>query len=73
MPCRRCASGNQTDFSSEICAHFQAPKDSTRLPIFVLPVLRVCLDCALTESVFPKEESNQLVCPDDSASAATTA
>jgi hypothetical protein len=58
MPCR--GSENISDFLSEVCVHFRKPNNLTKPPVFVFPILTVCLDCDFTEFVFPKEALRQL-------------
>jgi hypothetical protein len=67
MPCRKCASENQTEFLSEISVHLRKPSDLIKPPVFIFPVITVCLDCYLTEFVFPKQELRQLTKCDDSS------
>ena len=72
MPCGRCASRNQSPFLSETSVHFRDPKDLTRSPIMIFPVLTVCLDCGLAEFEFPKEELRCLTATELSEEAAAS-
>ena len=56
MSCVLCASGNQTEFLSEINMHFSGLKDLGRPSVLVFPKLVVCLDCGLTQFTLPETE-----------------
>jgi hypothetical protein len=71
MTCKRCTSGNQREFSSEINVHFPGLKNLDKPSVLVFPKLLVCIDCGLTE--FDIQETDlRLLGKDDSARGART-
>jgi hypothetical protein len=61
MKCRQCASTNQGQLPCEISVHFPKLKDAKKFPVLIFPSLRVCLDCGMTEFIFPEAELHQFV------------
>jgi hypothetical protein len=54
--CQACLSGNQSEFSTEICIHFPGGLESLDKPaVIVYPKIVVCLNCGHTE--FPMLET----------------
>jgi len=45
MPCARCSSLNQAEFTSEMMIHFCGPGHLANPGILMFPIVLVCLDC----------------------------
>jgi hypothetical protein len=61
MRCDSCNSENQLLCPAEISIHYPERQNLTKLPVWVFPTLRVCLDCGVTQFVVPKAELSVLV------------
>lgn len=59
MDCQLCGS-ERTQLSAEINIHFPAMSGLTKPPVWVFPVLQVCLECGLTEFIIPPQELRAL-------------
>ena len=60
MPCKSCASVNQSKFTGEIGIHFLGLKNIDKPVVWVFPELVVCLDCGTAEFAVPEAELRQL-------------
>jgi hypothetical protein len=56
MACKSCTSGNQAEFSSEICIHFSGLKNIDKPGVLIFPKVLVCLDCGSTRFTVPQPE-----------------
>jgi hypothetical protein len=56
MPCKTCASVNQSKFTGEVCIHFPGLKNIDKPVVWVFPELIVCLDCGASEFTVPEAE-----------------
>ena len=71
MPCKSCASVNQSKFTGEISIHFPEPKNIDKPVVWVFPELIVCLDCGTAEFIVPEAELRQLAKGGDAAAGQT--
>jgi hypothetical protein len=60
MPCKSCASVNQSKFAGEIGIHFSGLKNIDKPVVWVFPEIIVCLDCGTAEFRVPEAELRQL-------------
>jgi len=58
--CKSCASGNLKELGSEISVHFPGLDGLSKFPLFIFPMLVVCLDCGFTEFMFPERDLRML-------------
>jgi hypothetical protein len=58
--CKSCASGNLKELGAEISVHFGGFEGLNKFPLFIFPMLQVCLDCGFTEFMFPEAELDTL-------------
>ena len=56
MTCKRCTSGNQREFSSEINVHFPGLKNLDKPAVLVCSKLLLCLDCGFAEITLKESE-----------------
>ena len=56
MACMFCASGNQSEFGSEILIHFLGLKNLDKPPVWAFPRLLICLDCGFSPFHLPPSE-----------------
>jgi hypothetical protein len=56
MSCRACASGNQSEFPSEIIIHLPGLKNVDNPGVWVFPKLLVCLDCGFARFTVQRAE-----------------
>lgn len=54
--CKSCASGNLKELGAEISVRFTGFEGLKRFPLFIFPMIVVCLDCGFTEFMFPQAE-----------------
>jgi hypothetical protein len=67
MPCKSCASVNQSKFTGEIGIHFLGLKNIDKPVVWVFPELIVCLDCGTAEFLVPEAELRHLAKGDAAA------
>jgi hypothetical protein len=60
MPCKSCASVNQSKFTGEIGIHFSGLKNIDKPVVWVFSEIIVCLDCGTAEFRVPEAELRQL-------------
>jgi len=60
MPCNKCESERQTEFSAELNVHFPGRKGRNSPAVLLYPKLLVCLNCGFTEFTIPKNELPRL-------------
>jgi hypothetical protein len=63
MACKRCDSGEQKTFNSEIAIHHAARIGLALPTVLVFPKLLVCLQCGFTEFTVPENELQLLARP----------
>jgi hypothetical protein len=73
MPCARCDSGCQLEFSSEIAIHFTGLEGMNKPHVLVFPKVLVCLDCGFSRFVLGEKDLRLLGKGDMSSSAARNA
>ena len=56
MPCAKCASVNQADFSFEMMVHRNDLKNLDSPSVLVRQKAVVCLDCGFSQFTIPKSE-----------------
>ena len=61
MPCKSCASVNQSKFTGEIGIHFPGLKNIDKSVVWVFPELIVCLDCGTAEFLVPAENLQEVL------------
>jgi hypothetical protein len=61
MPCKKCGSEDQTEFSAEINVHFQGHGERDKGAVLLFPKLLVCLGCGFTEFVISERDLPHLV------------
>jgi hypothetical protein len=49
MPCKKCQSEHQREYTSEINVHLLRNDDADKEAVLLLPKLLVCLKCGFTE------------------------
>ena len=54
----------KSHFKAEVCIHFPGFENLDRPPVFVFPMLSVCLVCGSTEFVIGESELQELRSPD---------
>jgi hypothetical protein len=50
----------KNSFGAEVCIHFPGIENLDKSPVFVFPILSVCMECGDAEFVIPEEELWQL-------------
>lgn len=61
MPCNKCASENQREFSAEVAIHFTGIAGLQKPIVWTFPKLLVCLHCGQAEFNVPERELTVLV------------
>ena len=67
MPCKSCESVNQKKFVAEIGIHAPGMKYIDKAPVWVFPMLVVCLNCGFAEFVVSEVELRLLAKGDGAA------
>jgi hypothetical protein len=60
MSCKKCASGNQRSFKSEMAIAFREHENVNRAPVYFSQDIAVCLDCGYLELNLPPAKLEQL-------------
>jgi hypothetical protein len=60
MSCKKCASGNERSFKSEMTLAFRELENVDRAPLYVSQDTSVCLDCGHIEITLPSAKLEQL-------------
>jgi len=60
MSCKKCASGNERSFKSEMSLAFGELENVDRAPLYVSQDISVCLDCGYIELTLPPAKLAQL-------------
>ena len=60
MPCKKCGSEHQTEFSAEINVHLPGHKGLDKAAVLIFPKLLVCLGCGFTEFTIAENELPRL-------------
>jgi hypothetical protein len=60
MPCKKCTSGNERSFKSEMTLAFRELENVDRAPLYVSQDISVCLDCGHVELTLPPAKLEQL-------------
>lgn len=56
MPCKKCGSGQQREYTSEMGVHVEEHGDLDRQAVLLFPRLLVCLECGFTEFTLSESE-----------------
>ena len=59
MPCRKCTSGSQRSFKSEMTIAFREAENVNQSPLYVSQDISVCMDCGHIELALPAEKLAQ--------------
>jgi hypothetical protein len=60
MPCRRCASDNQSQFNAEMNVHFPGREGLDKPTVWIFPEVVVCLACGCAEFTVPETQLHVL-------------
>jgi hypothetical protein len=60
MPCKSCASQNQSKFSAEMNIHLPGFNGLEKPTVWIFPEMVVCLDCGFAECTIPESELHKL-------------
>jgi hypothetical protein len=60
MACKKCASGNERSFKSEMSLAFRELENVDQAPLYVSQDISVCLDCGHIELTLPSAKLAQL-------------
>jgi hypothetical protein len=60
MSCKKCASGNERSFKSEMTLAFRELENVDRAPLYVSQDISVCLDCGHIELALSPAKLEQL-------------
>jgi len=60
MPCKSCASQNQSKFSAEMNIHLPGFNGLEKPTVWIFPEIVVCLDCGFAECAIPECELHKL-------------
>jgi hypothetical protein len=60
MSCKKCASGNERSFKSEMTLAFRELENVDRAPLYVSQDISVCLDCGHIELTLAPAKLEQL-------------
>lgn len=67
MPCKSCASVNQSKFTAEMAIHFRGLKNIDKPIVWVFPEIVICLNCGTAEFAVPEAKLRQLARGDAAA------